>query len=124
MIDGKQCTVVWYVDDNKVSHVDPDVVTSVLEMMKKHFGNITVTRGNKHRFLGMNITINKDKNIEIDMREQLQEVLDMFSCTVDDTIDKAVTSPAEKHLMDVNANGIPLDHKKKEAFHSIVAKLL
>ena len=55
-ISGEQCTIVWYVDDNKVSHKDPEVVTEVIDLMKSHFGDLTVTRGNKHRFLGMNIT--------------------------------------------------------------------
>ena len=31
MIGGKQFTIVWYVDDNKLSHVDPNVVTDILE---------------------------------------------------------------------------------------------
>ena len=31
MINGKQCTVVWYIDDNKLSHVDMNVVTEILE---------------------------------------------------------------------------------------------
>ena len=35
-INDKQCTIVWYVDDNKVSHVDPEVVTEVIELMKGH----------------------------------------------------------------------------------------
>ena len=30
-INGKQCTIVFYVDDNKISHEDPEVVTSVLK---------------------------------------------------------------------------------------------
>ena len=29
VIDGKQCTIAWYVDDNKISHVDASVVTSI-----------------------------------------------------------------------------------------------
>jgi hypothetical protein len=33
-INGKQCTVLWHVDDIKVSHKDPDVVTQVLECSK------------------------------------------------------------------------------------------
>ena len=33
-INGKQCTVVWYVDDNKILHEDPEVVTKVIELMK------------------------------------------------------------------------------------------
>ena len=30
MIDGKQCTIPSQVDDFKVSHVNPDVVTQVI----------------------------------------------------------------------------------------------
>ena len=36
VIDGKQSTIVWYVDDNKVSHVDPKVVDGLL-LKIKHF---------------------------------------------------------------------------------------
>ena len=61
IINGKQCTIVWYVDDNKISHEDPNVVTEVIELMKSHFGDLTVTRGNKYRFLGMNITLHPKK---------------------------------------------------------------
>ena len=91
-IDGKQCTIVWYVDDNKVSHVDPLVVTDVINTMKSHFGELTVTRGKKHRFLGMNITINEDKNIEIEMKDQLQEAVDQFEQADGSQIHETVTS--------------------------------
>ena len=30
MINGSQCTVVFYVDDNKISHKDPAVVNGVI----------------------------------------------------------------------------------------------
>ena len=69
MINNKQCTVVLYVDDNKISHKDSAVVSDIIGIMKKYFGNITVIRGSKHRFLGMNITINKNKSIEIKINE-------------------------------------------------------
>ena len=26
LVNGKQCTLVWYVDDNKVSHMEEKVV--------------------------------------------------------------------------------------------------
>ena len=54
------------------------MVTQVIELMKKHFGDLTVTRGNKHRFLGMDIAISKKENIEIEMKDQLQETIDVF----------------------------------------------
>ena len=31
MIGGKQWTIAWYVDDMKISHADPAVVTSIIE---------------------------------------------------------------------------------------------
>ena len=41
-IKYKQCTISWYVDNNKVSHIDEDVNTKVTEIMAEHFGNLTV----------------------------------------------------------------------------------
>jgi hypothetical protein len=31
IIEGSQCTISWYVDDTKISHVNPDVVTMIIE---------------------------------------------------------------------------------------------
>ena len=123
-INDKQCTIVWYVDDNKVSHDDPEVVTEVIELMKGHFGDLTVTRGNKHRFLGMNITIHPQQKIEIEMKDQLQEAIDMFIRSDGDEAIEVVTSPATRRLREVDPNCEPLSEDKKDAFHSIVAKLL
>ena len=58
MIDGKQCTIVWHVDDLKISHVNKKVVTKVIDLLKKEFGKeapLTVTRGKIHEYLGIKI---------------------------------------------------------------------
>ena len=34
IIEGKQCTIMWYVDDNKISHMNPAVVTRLLGEIK------------------------------------------------------------------------------------------
>ena len=34
VIKGKQCTIAWYVDDNIVTHEDPEVVTEVIDLIK------------------------------------------------------------------------------------------
>ena len=34
MIDGKQCNIVWYVDDNNILHVDPNVVALVNDILE------------------------------------------------------------------------------------------
>ena len=38
MINGKQCMIAFYVDDNKVSCEDPEVVSKVIQTLKGHFG--------------------------------------------------------------------------------------
>ena len=102
MINDKQCTIVWYVDDNKVSHEDPEIVTEVMDLMKRHFGDLTITRGNKHRFLGMNIALHPHQKIEIEMKDQLQKAIDMFEQNDGKEVTEQVTSPATRRLREVN----------------------
>ena len=66
-IGGKQCTITWYVDDNKISHVEKDVITKELEVITEHFGELDISRGDEHDLLGMHIVMNrKEKRVEID----------------------------------------------------------
>ncbi|KAI2490768.1 Reverse transcriptase (RNA-dependent DNA polymerase) [Fragilaria crotonensis] len=75
VINGKQCTVAWYVDDMKISHVDPNVVTQVIEQIEDRFGKMTVTRGKEHTFLGMKILYKENGTAEITMRDYLEEAI-------------------------------------------------
>ena len=38
LIDRKQCTIVWYVDNNKISHINPKVVDDVIKQIENNFG--------------------------------------------------------------------------------------
>jgi hypothetical protein len=121
IIDGKQCTIAWYVDDNKISHLDEKIVTNILDEIKSHFGELVISRGNEHTLLGMHITMNrKKKQVEIEMQDQLQEAIDLFG----EEVDEKATSPATKNLFTVNDKCEQLDEAKSEIFHSVVAKLL
>ena len=45
MINGKQCTICWYVDDLKVSHVDEKVVEEIFKRIDENFsGDMTIVR--------------------------------------------------------------------------------
>ena len=57
LVNGKQCTRVWYLDNNKVSHMEAKVVEDSINNLKNHFGELVVTRGKKHIFWGTNINI-------------------------------------------------------------------
>jgi hypothetical protein len=55
-IDDKQCTIIWHVDDLKISHVNPAVVTDMITQFQGTFGKeapLTITCGKVHDYLGM-----------------------------------------------------------------------
>ncbi|KAG7347353.1 reverse transcriptase RNA-dependent DNA polymerase [Nitzschia inconspicua] len=121
MINGKQCTVVWYVDDNKISHVDPKVVTDVIAAIERHFGKMTVTRGRHHKFLGMDITFNSNGTVSILMADYLKGVIEFFG----EPISSSASSAAGKGLLDVNPDSPVVAPKERvDLYGSIVPKLL
>ena len=63
IIDGSQCTIAFYVDDNKILHKKPSVEKKVIKEIEKHFGKISVDDGKTFNFLGMNITMRDNKKV-------------------------------------------------------------
>jgi Reverse transcriptase (RNA-dependent DNA polymerase) len=119
-IKGTQCTILWYVDDNKISHVNPDVVTEIILQIEKRLGKMTVTRGGEHTFLGMNFTFNGDDTVSISMKTYLQEAIGESKMR----IHRSAASPAKKELFETNDDLPVLQRDEFETFHSVVAKLL
>ena len=50
-VNFKQFTISWYVDNNKVSHVEQKVINDVINKVEGIFLGLTVTKGNMHTFL-------------------------------------------------------------------------
>jgi hypothetical protein len=66
----EQCTIAWHVDDLKISHADPDVVSQVIHQLEAEFGNhapLSVTRGKVHDYLGMQIDYTNPGKVDITM---------------------------------------------------------
>ena len=120
VINGKQCTIVWYVDDNKISHEDSTVVDEVITKIEERFGKMTVKRGKQHVFVGMDIDFIEKGKLKISMRNHLEEAIEVFG----EDVTMGATTPATRSLFEVNENLTLLDPKKAELFHHIVAKLL
>ena len=119
IINGKQCTIVWYVDDNKISHVDPSIVMQVIGKIEEHFGAMTVTRGSTHQFLGMTVEY-CDGFAMITMREHIESAITESEVKVGG---RAVT-PAKRDLFEIRDNSPILPEKQADRFHRTVAKLL
>jgi Reverse transcriptase (RNA-dependent DNA polymerase) len=119
-IDGSTCTIAWYVDDLKISHRDPTVVTAIIEKLEAKFGKMSVSRGREHNFLGMKVRYNGDRTATITMKDYLQEAIDESGLD----IKKEVSTPAMRTLFDINDSALALNTQQSERFHSVVAKLL
>lgn len=65
MANDKQYTIIWYVDDNKISHVDKDIISKVIEVIETKFGKITIIRGSGHVILSTHIKFGEDYTVSI-----------------------------------------------------------
>ena len=63
LVNGKKSTLMWYVDDNKVSHTEAKVVEDLINNLINHFGELVVTRGKRHKFWCVNIDITEFKSL-------------------------------------------------------------
>ena len=120
LIDGKQCTIVWYVDDCKISHVDSKVVDSIISQLEDKYGKMTITRGSKHVYIGMELEFLSNGRVKVLMKDHLEECFEIFG----EEIKPIFATPASHNLFDVDENAQLLDKKSSEIFHRIVAKLL
>ena len=65
---GNRCTISWYVDNNKVSYIDEEVNTKVIETIAENFVDLTVSGGKKHNFLGMDIELLSEGKLSLIMK--------------------------------------------------------
>ena len=45
VIDGKQYIIVWYIDNNKILHTNPELVDNIIKKIEEKLGRMTVNRG-------------------------------------------------------------------------------
>jgi hypothetical protein len=71
---------MWHVDDIKVSHEDPEVVTQVLKLFEDVYGSkdgpLTITRGKVHNYLGMMIDLSVVGKVDFTMIDSIRNMLD------------------------------------------------
>ena len=81
MINGKQRTIAWYVDDNKISHMDDKVNTMIADEVEKKFGKLARTTGRRHTFLGIDIELIGDGKMAISTLQHFEECMKDFGDT-------------------------------------------
>ena len=120
LIEGSQCTVGWFVDDTKISHAKAGVVTEIIAALESNFGKMTVTRGPRHDFLGMQIEYHGDGTASIHMPAYIQEAIDESGLQIHTNS----PSPCSGTLLKIDPDSPALGRKRAQTFHSVVAKLI
>ena len=122
MIDGKQHTVMFHVDDLMSSHVDANVNTKFLAWLNalygKH-GEVKATRGKVHDYLGMTIDFSVKGKVIVSMKDYMCKLVDEFPFKISGTEE----TPAAEDLLS-EGTGPKLDKEKAKIFHTWVAKAL
>jgi hypothetical protein len=123
MIDSKQCTIIWQVDNLKLSHVKQSVLEDIADKLNTKYGQETplaMHHGKIHDYLGMTIDYSEDGKVEFMMTDYVQGILDEAP---DDMNGFAVT-PAASNLFAVRGDADKLDDAHADTYHRLTAKLL
>ena len=126
MIDGKQLTLTWHVDDLKASHVKTAVVDAFVQWVRDKYEDVTKvkpSRGKKHDYLAMMLDYSIPGVVKIDMSEYIKKIIRDFKYLSEIGVTVAKT-PAAEYLFKVNEACKKLEKEKKEEFHTTVAKML
>ena len=78
-IGGSQCTIIWHVDDLKISHRDPQVVQGIIDQLSEAYGKhseLTVNHGPVHDYLGMTVDYSQPGKVRIGMDQYVRDLID------------------------------------------------
>jgi hypothetical protein len=124
MIGGIQCTIIWHVDDLKISHVDFVTVDAVISTLEQEFGTeapLTVQRGKIHDYLGMILDFSTSGKLVVFMEPYIRSMIEDMPMDMIGTAE----NPAAPHLSNVNtSNPEYLSETEAQVFVHMVMRLL
>ena len=87
VIIGNKCTVLWHVDNLKISHINKDVVLEIINLLEKEFRKeapLTKNRGKVHKYLGITIDFLTPGKVIFSMLVYVQHILDALHVDMSD----------------------------------------
>ena len=131
MVKGKHQTVLFHIDNCKISCVSVKVNDDLIKILRKECesifedgsGKMKVHRGKVLEYLGMTLDYSVDGQVKITMLGYIKECIELFEKMVPKE-QGSKSSAAPKNLFVVNDSSKKLSDSKREQFHSLVAKIL
>ena len=125
IIDGKQCTIGFYVDDNMISHVKTSVVDDVLKLIEGYFPGLQIQRGRKLDFLGLEVEFTDDGKAWIGTVQYLTNMIETLEEELNTKLEPNIYStPAANTLFKRTIGSKLLDEKKADIFRRFVPMVL
>ena len=78
-IKGKKCTIIWHIDDLKISHVSKDILEDILNKLNNKFGEespLVTCQGKVLEYLGMKVDYRQQGKIKFIMYEYIEILLE------------------------------------------------
>jgi hypothetical protein len=124
IVNGKQHTVTWHVDNLKPTHVDSKVNYNFLKWLESTYSDsklapVKVTGGKIHDYLAMKLDYATEVTPKIDMIDYVNNMVEDFP----EVITK-LNYPWNENLFKVDEENPKLTKNKQEVFHTFVAKCL
>ena len=122
MINGKQYTVGFHVDNIMSSHVDNKVNDKFLQWLDRNYGKlkkVSATRRKIQEYLGMTINFLNKGKVKFKMIDSMGKIIEDFPVNFKSSV--TALTPASIILFEVG-NSKLLDKQAAETYHTFVAK--
>ena len=125
MINNKQHTITWHVDDIKSNHVEPEVNDKFLLWLNKTYGedgigNVKAMRGKRHDYLAMILDFSSAGVFKLNMIDYIKGIIKDFT----GKLEGKVKFPWTAKLFTVDKNAKALSDKERTNFHTFVMKCM
>ena len=111
VIEGKQCNILWHVDDFKVSHPSETIVYQVIADLEERYGKMAVKHGPEQTFVGMDITFLQNDEVRFCIKGHVVDAIDDFP----EEISSSRTSSTSDGVFTVSSTSQVLDADSRRA---------
>ena len=112
VVNREQQTILWHVDDLKSSNMDSKIQDEFIQWIRDtcgSIGEVKVTRGKIHEYLGMKLDHSVQGQVSIDMVDHVKTMVEGFP---KEHLQGKVASPWNKNLFKVHKKSPKLDTAK------------
>ena len=122
-VNGKQMTVVLYVDDLKVSFHTQEGIDEFILGLEKTYGALEPKKGKVFDYCGITLDYTTEGVCRLSTTKYIKEALETFRST-GRMVKKGAKTPARVNLFEIREETDKLEEKLRKVFHSVFAKLL